>query len=123
MKKKVDIKWLSEPADKDYPAAESFLLLYFKAKAARALVKKLKRAEMAEFAAKDIFRASETPIAEVRAFDWAEQKREIQQGAPLSPLLLVRQDSGRHLIVADGFHRLCAAFSTDEDVTVPCKIV
>lgn len=123
MKKKVDIKWLSEPADKDYPQAESFLLLFYKAKVAGALIKKLKHAEMSKFAAKDILRASETLIAEVHAFDWVEQKREIQQGTPLSPLLLVRQDNGRHLIVADGFHRLCAAFATDQDVTVPCKIV
>ena len=35
----------------------------------------------------------------------------------------VRSDTaGAHLIVADGFHRLCAVMHTDQDGKVACKI-
>jgi disulfide oxidoreductase YuzD len=40
----------------------------------------------------------------------------------LSPLLLFR-DANRHmLIIADGYHRLCAVYTFDEDAMIPCKI-
>ena len=62
-------------------------------------------------------------ISEVQAFDWSKQQKEIAQGKPLSPILLVRQDNGGHLIIADGFHRMCALFAHDQEIKVPCKIV
>ena len=123
MKKKNAIKWLAEPTDKDYPAAESFLQLLYDAKTARAFTKKLRRADMAQFAAKDLLRASGTRIAQIQAYDWVTQHNEIEQGTPLSPLLLVRGKRPRKLIVVDGFHRLCAVFAVDQDMVVPCKIV
>lgn len=123
MTKKLKIEWLSKPADKDYPAAESYLLLLFEPKQARALAKKLRRAAMSEFAAKDILRASETPIAQIQAYDWVKQNVEIEQGKPISPVLLVRQNNGGRLIIADGFHRVCAAFAVDQEISVACKIV
>jgi hypothetical protein len=27
------------------------------------------------------------------------------------------------VIIADGYHRLCAVYSIDEDAVIPCKIV
>lgn len=122
-KNTITIKWMPKPTDKDYPAAESFLTLLFSTKRAASLAKKLRRARTTTFAAKDILRASQTPIDQVQAYDWVKQNAEIQQGIAVSPLLLVRQDSGGHLIIADGFHRLCAAFALDQDAQVPCKIV
>jgi len=41
----------------------------------------------------------------------------------LSPLLLVRYPANGRVIIADGYHRLCAVYAFDEDVVVPCKIV
>jgi hypothetical protein len=122
-KKKTDIQWLDEPAAKDYDAAQKFLELLYEPKKARSLVKKLKRAEMSAYAAKDILRASGTVLSDIQAFDWTKQQGEIRSGEPLSPILLVRGEDGSRLIVADGFHRMCAVFSTDEHVIVPCKIV
>ena len=46
----------------------------------------------------------------------------IQYGQ-LSPLLLVRDPSHGKLIIADGYHRMCAVYLFDEDTPVPCKIV
>jgi hypothetical protein len=34
----------------------------------------------------------------------------------------VRQNDGSGLIIADGFHRMCALFAEDEQIKVPCKI-
>lgn len=123
MDKNKNVKWLPEPASKDYDAAETFLELLYKAKKARRWAKELRRADVTEYAAKDILRASGTPIAEIQAFDWTKQRKEIESGTPLSPILLVRQDTGGHLIIADGFHRMCALFAADQEIAVPCKIV
>jgi len=41
----------------------------------------------------------------------------------LSPLLLFRDKIGDKLVIADGYHRLCAVYSFDEDAMIPCKIV
>ncbi|NEX64201.1 hypothetical protein [Noviherbaspirillum galbum] len=122
-KKKAEIRWLDEPVEHDYEAAEEYLRLLVDEKKARLTAKRLRRAEMTEFSAKDILRASGTSIMYVEAFDWSKHEKELDTGKPLAPILLVRQDSGAPLIIADGFHRLCALFSTDEQIRVPCKIV
>ena len=122
MKKKMKISWLAELAENDYSAAEAYLQLMTDKKKAHSLTKKLKRTRLSEYFAKDILRASETPMAEVQAFDWVKQNNEINAGTPLSPILLVRDVSGRRLIVADGFHRLCAVFAVDQEALIPCKL-
>ena len=48
--------------------------------------------------------------------------RKIKKGVALSPLLLVRDTAGRTVIIADGYHRLCAVYQFDEDAMIPCKI-
>ena len=54
----VAIKWLSEPADHDYPAAESYLCLLYDEATAKQQVEQLRQAPVSTFKAKDIFRAS-----------------------------------------------------------------
>jgi hypothetical protein len=41
----------------------------------------------------------------------------------LSPLLLYVDKTNGKLIIADGYHRLCAVYKFDEDAMIPCKIV
>ena len=123
MKKPITVKWLEQPDTKDYGAAETFLGLLFAAKQARRWAKELKRATMSSYAAKDLLRASGTPMSEVQAFDWSKQHEAIAKGEALSPILVVREGHGGRLIIADGFHRLCAVFATDQEIAVPCKIV
>lgn len=41
---------------------------------------------------------------------------------PLSPLLLCRDPGHGKLVIADGYHRLCAVYSVDEDAMIPCQI-
>jgi hypothetical protein len=52
-----------------------------------------------------------------------KDQKKIKKGRELSPLLLVRDASNGKVVVADGYHRLCAVYSYDEDAIIPCKIV
>jgi hypothetical protein len=116
------INWLSSPVESDYASAERYLSLLFKPRKCRKLLRKLRAAPMSEYPAKDILRASRTPMSEVAAFDWDRQQQQIRDGEALGPILLVRQNDGTGLIIADGFHRMCALFTEDELIKVPCKI-
>ena len=123
MGKKAKIKWLDEPQEHDYPAARSFLSLVFEPQAARQLVEELERAVMSEFAAKDIFRASGLSLLGVSNSHVEKDRESIIQNEKLSPLLLVRDKDTGKVVIADGYHRLCAVYSFDEDAIIPCKIV
>jgi len=52
-----------------------------------------------------------------------KDQKKIESGKELSPLLLVRDSTQSKLIIADGYHRLCAVYSYDEDAIIPCKII
>ncbi len=123
MTKNVKIKWLKQPEKQDYPAALSYLSLLFKKPVAKACVKKLKRATVSEFKAKDIFRASGLSLLGVSNKHVETDRQKIKSGRGLSPLLLVRNPTTSKVIIADGYHRLCAVYSFDEDAVIPCKIV
>jgi len=49
--------------------------------------------------------------------------KRIKAKTKFSPLLLVRDENNVKLIIADGYHRLCAVCGIDEDACVLCKIV
>ena len=116
-------KWLKEPEEQDYPAALSYLSLLYADRTAAACVQKLRRAPKREFKAKDIFRASGLPLLDASNSHVQKDRKRIQSGQALSPLLLVRDPVHGRVIIADGYHRLCAVYSYDEDAVIPCKIV
>jgi disulfide oxidoreductase YuzD len=121
--KKTKIKWLRKPQKHDYPAAQSFLSLIFEPRAAKNLTDKLKRTKATEFAAKDIFRASALSLLGVSNSHVQEVRTQIINGESLSPLLLCRDRDHGKLIIADGYHRLCAVYTFDEDAMIPCRII
>lgn len=123
MPKKIEIQWLASPEDHDYPAAKSYLMLMYADAEANRYVQKLKRAKVTAFKAKDIFRASGLSLLGVSNGHVAKDRDKIESGKKLSPLLLVRAPSFGKLIIADGYHRLCAVYLFDEDAIIPCKIV
>ncbi|HEX2703158.1 MAG TPA: hypothetical protein VHM72_06975, partial [Solirubrobacteraceae bacterium] len=49
----------------------------------------------------------------------AEKLEHIKHGVPLSPILLICLLDDVILQIADGYHRTCAAYLTDEDTLVP----
>jgi hypothetical protein len=117
------INWLPEVAEGNYLAAESYLgLLYADAQVA-ALVTRLRTAPPARFKAKDIFRASRLTLLGVNNFHVNKDQEKISKGLHLSPLLLVRDEAHGMVVIADGYHRLCAVYDYDEDADIPCRIV
>jgi len=86
-------------------------------------VQKLRRAPLSSFKAKDIFRASGLSLLGISNNHVEKDRKKIKDGKKLSPLLLVRDKLRGKVVIADGYHRLCAVYSFDEDAEVPCKIV
>lgn len=117
-----EIRWRAAPEAHDYPAALSYLGLLYDDRASAALVRKLRRAPMSAFKAKDIFRASGLSLLGVSNSHVEKDRAKIRKGKRLSPLLLVRDPAHGRVVVADGYHRLCAVYSYDEDALIPCRI-
>ena len=122
MSKAFEIKWLSEPKKHDYPAALSYLSLLYDEQTATTYVDKLKRASISEFKAKDIFRASGLSLLGISNSHVEKDQQKLQSEDDLSPLLLIRDSVNGKVVIADGYHRLCAVYAYDEDAVIPCKI-
>jgi hypothetical protein len=123
MPKEYQIKWLSEPEEHDFIAAQSYLSLLWDKKTAKAHVKELKRAGMSEFKSKDIFRAASLPLLGTSNSHVKKDQLKIEARQKISPLLLVQDSANGRVLIADGYHRLCAVYSFDEDALIPCKII
>ena len=54
---------------------------------------------------------------------WRPSPDEHDYPAALSYLSLVRDKAHGKVVIADGYHRLCAVYTFDEDAEIPCKIV
>ena len=123
MKKNIKIKWLDEPKESNYPAAKSDLNLIYDDVHVEKIVNQLLNAEVTSFKAKDIFRASSLSLLGVSNDRVEHDRKKIKDSEALSPILLVRDSVNGKVIIADGYHRLCAVYSFDEDLEIPCKIV
>jgi hypothetical protein len=123
MKPQIEIKWLADPEDQDYPAAGSYLSLLYDKPAAAKYVEQLRKAPISTFKAKDIFRASGLSLLGISNSHVEHDRKKVLAGQSLSPLLLVRGASNEKVIIADGYHRMCAVYPFDEDALIPCKIV
>lgn len=123
MSKDSKIQWLDKPEDHDYPAAESYLRLIYDGPTATKLIRQLRRAPVTGFKAKDLFRASSLSLLGVSNLHVEKDRKRILKGHALSPLLLVRDKDNGKVVIADGYHRMCAIYSFDEDAMIPCKIV
>lgn len=117
------IAWLPRPEKHDYPAAFSYLSLIYKEDVAEKMVSRLKKSAVVSFKSKDIFRASSLSLLGVSNGHVYKDREKIINGIKLSPLLLVRDALHGKVIIADGYHRLCAVYSFDEDAIIPCQIV
>jgi hypothetical protein len=117
-----DIEWRKRPEPNNYPAAESYLNLVYDDAKVKKLAKRLRKARVLCFKAKDIFRASGLSLLGVSNEHVEKDRKKIRAGKPLSPILLVRDEAHGKVIIADGYHRLCAVYSFDEDADIPCQI-
>ena len=84
---------------------------------------KLEWAEKGE-AEEDLLRAAHLPLLPSDESHVDADLKRIHKGKALAPALLVRGDiaSGLPLIVADGYHRICAVCYFDESAPIPCRI-
>jgi hypothetical protein len=126
MAKKATENWKEKPDDQDYPAAADYLSLCMPAASAKKLVGRLRAAQIMRRKAKDLLRASRLPVLSPDNFHVAKDLKKVKAGKKLSPVLLIRgrlEPSDIPLIVADGYHRICASYHLDEDADIPCRIV
>jgi hypothetical protein len=121
----MDVKWKKHPEAHDYPAAGKYLELLTDATTVKRILRMLIEAPTTTQKAKDILRASQLPLLDSENVHVAANLRKIAAGEELSPVLLVRGDlaAGVALQVADGYHRVCASYLTDENTDIPVKLV
>ena len=121
---KSKLKWSEKEEGEDFEAAFKYLSLLCSDRKANALVKSLRGSKVLEHAAKDMLRAAELPLLPSDESHVSEDLKRIQKGKPLAPVLLVRGDlaNGLPLVVADGYHRICAVVYFDESAPVRCRV-
>ena len=121
--KPAGIQWLSDVSKHDFAAAASFLGLLHRDEVVRKMMKKLRKARTTEFQAKDNFRASQLSLLGATNAHVESDRMRIREGKGLSPVLLVRDEPNGKVVIADGYHRLCAVYQFDEDSVIRCKII
>ncbi len=119
------LNWKRAPDDHDYPAAADYLSLLTPQKEADQLVRRLRTKPLVFRKAKDLLRASALPALSEDNVHVAKDLAKVKKGELLSPVLLVRGRLDGHvpLVVADGYHRICASYHLNEDADIPCRIV
>jgi hypothetical protein len=119
-----EVSWKTVPDEHDYPAAASYLALLTSPPEVDRLVSALRAAPVDHWKAKDILRAAGLTVLPVDNPHVRADLHKITNGKSLSPVLLVCGDlsAGRPLQVADGYHRVCASYHTDENTDIPCRL-
>ena len=112
--------WKDEPEEHDFPAAADYLSLTFSEDESTAIVEALRAATTTRHKAKDLLRAAQLALMPKTDPEVARDLKEVARGESLSPVLLVRS---RPLVVADGYHRICASYYLGEDAAIPCRLV
>ncbi|MHA3018970.1 hypothetical protein ACXPWS_01725 [Mycobacterium sp. BMJ-28] len=119
------VKWLDEPEEHDYQAAADYLSMLAEPAVVTATVEQLKNAKPLQRKAKDILRAAGLALLPENNAHVRNDLAKISDGKRLSPILLVRGQYGNNvpMQVADGYHRVCASYLTDENTAIPCRLV
>ena len=112
--------WLLNPELHDFPAASDYLDLHFDNIKVKEIISRLKEVETIKKKAKDILRASGLPLLPKSNIHVKQNLKKVKDGELLSPVLLVRHT--HKLIIADGYHRVCAIYYLSEDLEIPCRI-
>ena len=117
----MDSFWLKDPEEHDFPAAADYLELLFTIEESKTFTDELKKATTVVKKAKDILRASSLPLLPQDNLHVKQSLKKVKKGNKLSPILLVKHDN--KLIIADGYHRICASYYLSEDLEIPCRLV
>jgi len=116
--------WQLEPDAHDFPAAGTYLSLICDATVVEKLVALLQVAPSSIYQAKDLLRASGLALLDKNNAHVEKDLDKVKSGRLLSPVLLVRGNFAkrRPLVVADGYHRICASYWLDENARIPCRV-
>jgi hypothetical protein len=119
------VSWKDVPDPHHYLDAISYLSLLIDPATVVPIVEALKVAPTQQFQAKDILRASGLEDLPPENVHVARDIAAIRSGTPISPILLLRGDvqRGIPLVIADGYHRVCAIHDLSEDAEISCRIV
>jgi len=123
--KRLTIRWQGAPDEHDYLASLSYLSLLMPRPHAERVVAALREEEPCTYEASDLLRAAHLPLQPRDDALVARDLEKVRKGKALVPILLVRGDvlESSPLVIADGYHRVCAAYYVNEDREVPCRIV
>lgn len=118
------VLWGDEPDEHDYPAAADYLALLASAEQIAEIVAALKHAPVVHKKAKDLLRASQLALLPKDNVHVQRDLKKIKDGKKLSPILVVRGnlDAGVAMQIADGYHRVCASYYTDENTDIPVRV-
>lgn len=119
------VVWNKRPETQDYLGASRYLDLLYAPIVTKRILSAFRGAKPRMFAAKDLLRASGLPLLPKDDVHVDADLKRIRKGKSLPPILLIRGD-GSHaipLIVADGYHRICAICYFDENEPVSCYLV
>jgi hypothetical protein len=121
---KGEVRWGSKPEDQDYPGAADYLSLLGSEEVVASVVAALKDAPIQHRKAKDILRAARLVLLPEDNAHVASDLNKIKKGKKLSPILMVKGDLARGIPaqVADGYHRVCASYYTNENTDIPLKL-
>ncbi len=119
------VKWLDEPQAHDYDAAADYLSMLAEPERVEKTVAALRDAKPVYRKAKDILRAARLTLLPETNPHVKSDLAKISAGKKLSPILLVRGAAigSMPLEIADGYHRVCASYVTDENTDIPCRLV
>jgi len=120
-----EVLWGDEPDEHDYPAAADYLALLAAAPQIGEIVAALKQSPVVHKKAKDLLRASRLALLPENNPHVQRDLKKIKKGKRLSPILAVRGDLNTDVAmqIADGYHRVCASYYTDENTDIPVRIV
>lgn len=117
--------WKKVPDAEDYEGARNYLLLVYSEAKSNKLVAKIRKAKTITGAAKDLLRASGLPLLGPDDPHVDADLKRIHKAKPLPPVLLIRGNMlrGVPLMVADGYHRICAICHYDESANISCRLI
>jgi hypothetical protein len=118
----IEVRWKDAPDEQDYAGAQEFCTLLYGEHGAERYMRTLRGAEIVTRRANDILRASGLPILEPNDQDSRVRHIALKMasGKRYAPLLLI--PATNYLVIADGYHRVCAAYFLDPWMRVPCQI-
>ena len=123
-RKKLDPQFLPKPVAKDYTGARAYLGLLMPDDRADKAIGILKKSPVVQFRAADLVRASRLGLIDKKDPGVQKASDKLESGDPLSPVLLIQgtDDPDANMIIADGAHRVSAAYWLDPDITIPAVL-